>query len=105
MLEGDKNMAFLIIMLVVPAWFLSGFVFMKLWAWFPHQIFDIGTIEYAESLGLMLFVSMIRYKKFDYPDSESKEKQQEKSFYSIVMHYIYLILMLVVGYIVSTFIR
>lgn len=88
----------------MPAWLFSGYVFMKLWEWIPNQIFEIGTIGYAESLGLMIFLTMIRTKKFEYQSKETKEKQQEKLLFSIIMYYLFSIFIFVIGYIVSRFI-
>jgi hypothetical protein len=44
---------------------VSGFVFMTLWGWFIIPKFTLPDVNLAESIGLMIFVSFLKYKSKD----------------------------------------
>jgi hypothetical protein len=55
--------------------FLSSYVFMRLFNWFPSEIFGINPLNYAEAFGLSLFLGYIVMKATkEQLDSSDEEK-------------------------------
>jgi len=54
--------------------FFSSYVFMRLFNWFPSEIFGLATLNYAEAFGLSLFLGYITMKatkeQFETSDEE-----------------------------------
>jgi hypothetical protein len=86
------------ILLSIGSLFFQTFVFMVVWNWFPSQIFDIKSIEYAESYGLMLVVSFFKGKHFNLNETPKDD------FRRITGHYYYMIFVLIIASIIKTFI-
>lgn len=53
---------FLIILFAVANYFWQGFVFMKVWNWFPVELLSAPMIGYAGALGLLLVIGFFKNK-------------------------------------------
>ncbi|MGG4105236.1 hypothetical protein AAXB25_15065 [Paenibacillus lautus] len=53
---------FLIWLFAVINYFWQGFVFMKVWNWFPAELLSVPTVGYAGALGLLLVISFFKNK-------------------------------------------
>ncbi|TVX86017.1 hypothetical protein [Paenibacillus agilis] len=71
-------MEFLILVLATVNWFWQGFVFMKVWNWFPTELFGAPAISLAGSMGLLLGLVFLRSinigKKHENPTAEDRLK-------------------------------
>lgn len=56
-----KFMAIVLGMIISPI--ISGFVIMKLWAWFVVPIFEQNPLRVVEAIGLMFLINFVRLKR------------------------------------------
>lgn len=84
--------------------FFGGFIFMKLWNWFPHIILDVPSIGYAASLGLLLVISFFKKKDFKMDDPNNKDKNEERNLFTALAGTVFLFLAWGFGFIVQSFI-
>jgi hypothetical protein len=94
-------MAFVNLIIAFANYFFGGYVFMKVWEWFPSQIFNLHSITYIESLGLLLLISFFQRKNFK--QSKNIDKENEETLYSLVMMSVWLIVTLGFGFILQAF--
>lgn len=45
--------------------FFQGFVFMKVWNWFPVEIFSVPSISFIGAMGLLLIATFFRNINFN----------------------------------------
>src|SRR5690606_36355945 len=57
----------------IGAWFFGGFTFMTLWSWFVAPTFGIVTLNYAQALGICLFLTFFKAKHIDNDNDGSDE--------------------------------
>lgn len=64
-----KIMAILLGLILAPI--ITGFVFLKLWSWFVVPITDLQALTLFQAIGLMLLIGFVtaKYKK---PDNDKK---------------------------------
>lgn len=83
-------------------YFFGGFVFMKIWGWFPGEIFNMSHISYVESLGLLIFLSFFINKNFQLPN-KNKDQENEETLFKVVMMTVWLLFTLGFGFILQAF--
>jgi hypothetical protein len=72
------------LIIITASVFFNGFVFMKLWEWFPAEIFNLPTLSYVSALGISFFISYaFRVRELG---KEKEEKTEEENFaYSLAI--------------------
>lgn len=68
-------MNLLAILIALGNFFFSGFVFMKIWNWFPSLIFGLPSVGYAAGLGLVLLVILVRSKNLNIKEEKTGEEK------------------------------
>ncbi|GAB6989580.1 hypothetical protein [Paenibacillus pini] len=68
--------------------FLASLVFMKVWNWFPSQIFNVTEINYVESFGLILLLFFFQNTMIDSEkiENESTQVKLTNNFISTVLY-------------------
>jgi hypothetical protein len=90
-----------IVLAVVIAPIVSGFVILKLWAWFVVPIFETQPLRLVEAIGLMFLVNYLKAKR----DKEAnKEKFWEQFVTNLVFLILYASIALLAGWVVSLFV-
>ena len=56
-----KIMAVILVMVISPI--ISGFVFMKMWAWFVVPVFYQNPLRLVEAIGLMFLFNYVRMRR------------------------------------------
>jgi hypothetical protein len=95
-------MAFVNFVIALLNYFIGGLVFMKIWEWFPSEIFNLSPISYVESLGLLIFLSFFMNKNFKLPN-KNKDQQNEETFYKVLCMAVWLLITLGFGFILQAF--
>jgi hypothetical protein len=95
-------MAFVNFIISLLNYFFGGFVFMKIWGWFPGEIFNLTSISYVESLGLLIFLSFFMNKGFRLPNKD-KDQENEENFFKVVCMAVWLLGTLGFGFILQAF--
>jgi hypothetical protein len=93
-------MGFVIFAIALMNYFFGGFVFMKIWDWFPSEIFNLVSISYVESLGLLIFISFFMNKNFNLP-SKDKDQENEQNLYRVICITVWLLFTLGFGFILQ----
>ena len=92
---------FSVILVKIYQMFFYGFVFMKLYNWFIPKAFNVGEIQLALAIGLLLVASFLKYK---YVDDEDKDKDfSYKLLKAMLIVTIIAPMFLLLGYIVHLF--
>ena len=89
-----------IILGIIISPIISGFVILKLWAWFIVPTFKIEPLRLVEAIGLMIFVNFLIVKR---DKKANKENFWEQFVNSLLFLIIYSGFALFAGWIVSLF--
>lgn len=93
-----KFMTIVLAMIISPI--ISGFVIVKLWAWFIVPTFEVNPLRIVEAIGIMFLINYLKAKR-------DKESDRDKFWEQFAANFIYLILMagftLLSGWIVQMF--
>jgi hypothetical protein len=71
------------LIIIIASVFFNGFVFMKLWEWFPAEIFNLPTLSYVSAFGISFFITYA-FKVKDLGEKEAKTEEENLT-YSIVI--------------------
>ncbi|OME54051.1 hypothetical protein BSK59_15835 [Paenibacillus odorifer] len=82
--------------------FFQGFVFMKVWNWFPVEIFSTPSISLMGAMGLLLITTFFRSLNFS-KKNELNKNDEELLSQTITITFLYAIVLLL-GYIIQFFI-
>lgn len=77
---------------------LSGFVLMKLWAWFIANTFHINPLSLVQSIGMTIFIGWLTMNKTKREKTDLKDDLKK-----LIEFIVMCILMLSLGWIVSLF--
>jgi len=92
-----KFMTIVIVMITAPL--INGFVFIKLWHWFVVPTFGLGELRLIEAIGLVALISFINAKKTN--------KQETDFWVGLIESIAYMVLLacftLFFGWIISLF--
>lgn len=93
-----KFMTIVLGMIISPI--ISGFVIVKLWAWFIVPTFEMNQLRIVEAIGIMFLINYLKAK-------QDKEADKDKFWEQFATNFIYLILTagfaLLSGWIVQKF--
>lgn len=93
-----KFMTIVLAMVISPI--VSGFVILKLWAWFVVPTFEAQPLRLVEAIGLMFLVNYLKAKR----DKEAdKEKFWEQFATNLAFVILYAGFALLAGWVVSLF--
>lgn len=93
-----KIMTFILAMIISPV--VSGFVVLKLWAWFIVPTFEAQPLRLVEAIGLMFLINYLKAKR----DKEAdKDKFWEQFATNFAFGIIYAGFALLAGWVVSLF--
>ena len=93
-----KFMTVVLAMIISPI--VSGFVVLKLWAWFIVPTFETQPLRLVESIGLMFLVNYLRAKRDKEADKDKFWEQFATNFAFVI---IYAGFALLSGWVVSLF--
>lgn len=93
-----KFMTVVLAMIISPI--VSGFVVLKLWAWFIVPTFEVQPLRLVEAIGLMFLVNYLKAKR-------DKETDKDEFWKKFVTNFVFVIIYagfaLLAGWIVSLF--
>ncbi|EJW14105.1 hypothetical protein M5X00_26215 [Paenibacillus alvei] len=89
----------LILLWAVGNLFLQGFVFMKVWNWFPVELFGAPTIGLAGSMGLLLVAIFFRNINIGKKEETTEDRLKGVIFCTFLFAFV-----LLMGFILQAFI-
>ena len=89
-----------VILAMIISLIVSGFVVLKLWAWFIVPIFEAQPLRLVEAIGLMFFINYLKAKYDKEADKDKFWEQFATNFASVI---IYAGFALLAGWVVSLF--
>lgn len=94
-------MEILVFLWAIGNLFWQGFVFMKVWNWFPVELLGAPTIGLAGSMGLLLVVVFFRNINIGKKNEEMDTEERFKNVFTISLLYAFVLLL---GFIFHAFI-
>lgn len=86
--------------LLVISSLLRGFVLVKIWGWFIVPLFHLPVLTLLPAIGLALVVGFMTYQ---YQYSKDERSTGEKVFESILLTFLYPLLVLLTGWVITLF--
>lgn len=96
-MESLRNFGFFIFALATSI-LLGGYVFMQLWEWFIVYAFDVKSIGYMQSIGVVFFWNYLTLKK-----EENKDIDPDSIAESLVRAISIYIITLILGHLIILF--
>lgn len=93
-----KIMTVILAMIISPI--VSGFVILKLWAWFIVPTFEAQPLRLVEAIGLMFLINYLKAKRDKEADKDKFWEQFARNFAFVI---IYAGFVLLAGWVVSLF--